>query len=124
MRRLSAAVWSRFFTTKGERGTGLGLAMVYGMTQRHSADIEIESEPGHGTTVRLIFPVPASGVGSAVNAPATTPLVRRLRILVVDDDPLIIKSLRDILEMDGHLVTTAQGGEAGITGVYGCARTW
>src|SRR5438046_7275962 len=46
-----------FFTTKGERGTGLGLAMVYGMVQRHSADIEIDSEPGHGTTARLIFPV-------------------------------------------------------------------
>ena len=35
-----------FFTTKGERGTGLGLAMVYGMVQRHSAEIEIESAPG------------------------------------------------------------------------------
>ena len=40
-----------FFTTKGERGTGLGLAMVYGMVQRHRAAIEIESAPGKGTTV-------------------------------------------------------------------------
>ncbi|HEY6482686.1 MAG TPA: ATP-binding protein, partial [Steroidobacteraceae bacterium] len=45
-----------FYTTKGERGTGLGLAMVYGMIQRHSAEIAIESAPGRGTTVRLSFP--------------------------------------------------------------------
>ena len=44
-----------FFTTKGERGTGMGLAMVYGIVQRHDAQIEIESAPGVGTTVRLQF---------------------------------------------------------------------
>jgi PAS domain S-box-containing protein len=44
-----------FFTTKGERGTGLGLAMVYGMVQRHSADIDIRSMVGLGTSVRLSF---------------------------------------------------------------------
>ncbi len=45
-----------FFTTKGERGTGLGLAMVYGMIQRHSAEFDIESDVGKGTTMRIIFP--------------------------------------------------------------------
>ncbi|MGC3982566.1 MAG: ATP-binding protein [Steroidobacteraceae bacterium] len=42
-----------FFTTKGERGTGMGLAMVYGMVQRHSAELPIDSTPGIGTTVTL-----------------------------------------------------------------------
>ena len=45
-----------FFTTKGERGTGLGLAMVYGVTRRHNADIEMESAIGQGTTVRASVP--------------------------------------------------------------------
>ena len=45
-----------FFTTKGERGSGLGLAMVYGIAQRHGMDIDIESAPGKGTTFRLTFP--------------------------------------------------------------------
>jgi len=103
-----------FFTTKGERGTGLGLAMVYGMVRRHSADIEIDSEPGQGTTVRLIFAVSAPVV-TPTGRPST-PLIpaRRLRILVIDDDPLLIKSLRDTLEADGHLVTATDGGQAGL----------
>jgi CheY-like chemotaxis protein/anti-sigma regulatory factor (Ser/Thr protein kinase) len=103
-----------FYTTKGERGTGLGLAMVYGIAQRHGADIEIDSETGKGTTVRLIFPTPAVAPRrvSASSAPAMPQ--SRLRILIVDDDPVLIKSLRDTLTMDGHLVVTANGGQAGI----------
>jgi len=102
-----------FFTTKGERGTGLGLATVYGTMQRHSADCEIESALGKGTTVRLSFAIPATpAVGAAVSATASA--VPPQRILVVDDDPLVLKSLRDTLEADGHGVTTADGGQAGI----------
>src|SRR5262249_36621881 len=48
-----------FFTTKGEKGTGLGLAMVYGMVERHNGEMEIESEPGRGTRVRINFPIAA-----------------------------------------------------------------
>ena len=113
---MSEAVRNRclepFFTTKGERGTGLGLAMVYGMTQRHSADLEIQSEAGVGTTMRFIFPVAptdAAGLGSSHAGP-----VGQLRILLVDDDPLILQSLQDALEGDGHLVGVAEGGQAGI----------
>jgi signal transduction histidine kinase/ActR/RegA family two-component response regulator len=103
-----------FFTTKGERGTGLGLAMVYGVAQRHSAEVIIDSAPGKGTTARISFPVPvASDAGLAELAVATT-IPARLRILVVDDDPLLIKSLRDTLEADGHSVVTANGGREGI----------
>lgn len=103
-----------FFTTKGERGTGLGLAMVYGMVQRHSADLEIDSAPGRGTTVRLIFPVASAAFVATSRFPAAPIVNRRLRLLIVDDDPLLIKSLRDILEGDGHVVTAADGGKSGI----------
>jgi signal transduction histidine kinase/CheY-like chemotaxis protein len=101
-----------FFTTKGERGTGLGLAMVYGITQRHNAEVEIESAAGQGTTMRLKFPVPA--VAGPAQHVAASPMLSRLRILVVDDDPLLIKSLRDTLETEGHIVVTANGGQEGI----------
>jgi PAS domain S-box-containing protein len=102
-----------FFTTKGERGTGLGLAMVYGVMQRHSAGLEIESTPGRGTTVRLIFDVPAL-IDTGGPSPVAYRIPSRLRILVVDDDPLLLKSLRDTLMHDGHEVTTASGGQEGI----------
>jgi len=103
-----------FFTTKGERGTGLGLAMVYGIARRHNAEIEIDSTMGKGTTIRFIFPVPATP--AAASSATTTPfrVLVRLRLLVVDDDPLLIKSLRDALETDGHQVVTASGGREGI----------
>lgn len=110
-----------FFTTKGERGTGLGLAMVYGVTRRHNAEIEMESAVGQGTTVRLRFPVPGS-VDAETNPTAQDAMPPRLRILSVDDDPLLIKSLRDALEADGHAVVTANGGQEGIDAFRAAAQ--
>jgi signal transduction histidine kinase/ActR/RegA family two-component response regulator/uncharacterized membrane protein affecting hemolysin expression len=103
-----------FYTTKGERGTGLGLAMVYGMVQRHSAELEIDSVMRRGTTMRLIFAVADTPVVGATHSQPLQQLGRRLRILLVDDDPMLIKSLRDILEQEGHIVTVADGGQKGI----------
>jgi CheY-like chemotaxis protein len=103
-----------FFTTKGERGTGLGLAMVYGMAQRHSAELLIESTLGMGTTARLVFS--AAPAATTIVDPPSAPRqpLRPLNILIVDDDPLIVESLRDILRCDGHQVSAADGGQAGI----------
>ena len=103
-----------FYTTKGERGTGLGLAMVYGMVQRHSAELMIDSAPGHGTTIRLLFPAHTSSLVSTARYAALAALSRRLRILLIDDDPMLIKSLQDTLQDDGHLITATHGGQAGI----------
>ena len=101
-----------FFTTKGQRGTGLGLAMVYGVAQRHGASLEIESEPGKGTLVRLSLSTATIDASSPQRASVTS--VGPQRILIIDDDPLLLKSLRDALESDGHEVTAASGGQAGI----------
>ncbi len=103
-----------FYTTKGERGTGLGLAMVYGMIQRHSAELDIDSVVGQGTTVRLNFPAQSASAVSATHQVTPTALGRRLRILLVDDDPLLIKSLQDTLQEDGHVITATHGGQSGI----------
>src|ERR1700716_3399422 len=93
-----------FYTTKGERGTGLGLAMVYGMVRRHSAQLEIDSVAGKGTTARLCF-VPAHTASvAAEHHPVALHTSYRLRLLLVDDDPLLSKSLREVLEGDGHQV--------------------
>jgi signal transduction histidine kinase/ActR/RegA family two-component response regulator/HAMP domain-containing protein len=104
-----------FFTTKGERGTGLGLAMVFGAMQRHNGNVEIDSEPGRGTTVSLVFPaIDRSGSGGRDEAQAAPARPRRLRLLLVDDDPILLNSLRESLETDGHVITVAHGGAEGI----------
>jgi CheY-like chemotaxis protein len=88
--------------------------MVYGAVQRHSADLQIDSAPGKGTTVRLIFAVPVRLVTDIAVPEAALVVASRLRILVVDDDPLIIRALCETLERDGHEVITANGGAEGI----------
>ena len=111
-----------FFTTKGERGTGLGLAMVYGMVQRHNAELAIDSEPGKGTTVRIRFPAAAALTDGTSPLPVLSEALMSLSILIVDDDPLIIESLRATLESDGHQITAAEGGQAGIDAFMGAHR--
>ena len=111
-----------FYTTKGERGTGLGLAMVYGMIQRHSAELEIDSIIGKGTTVRLIFPSQTTSLVDTDETARFPAVTRRLRILLVDDDPLLTKSLQDTLQEDGHVITATSGGQAGIDAFTAAAQ--
>jgi CheY-like chemotaxis protein/anti-sigma regulatory factor (Ser/Thr protein kinase) len=101
-----------FFTTKGERGTGLGLSMVYGTAQRHGAALDIDSAPGAGTRVRLSFN--ADELSAVQDAVRFAQLPQGVRVLIVDDDPVLLKSLQDILETEGCVVTPANGGQQGI----------
>jgi signal transduction histidine kinase/sensor domain CHASE-containing protein/CheY-like chemotaxis protein len=103
-----------FFSTKGERGTGLGLAMVYGVVQRHDAGIEIDTALGRGTTMRLSFPLRQAPAAEAAIDEATVPSLAPLRILCVDDEAQVRDLLRDILVSDGHTVEVADGGLAGL----------
>jgi signal transduction histidine kinase/ActR/RegA family two-component response regulator/uncharacterized membrane protein affecting hemolysin expression len=102
-----------FYTTKGERGTGLGLAMVYGMIQRHSAALEIESAPGQGTIMRLVFTAASVDTASTMfSLPAIR--ARPLRLLLVDDDPVLLHAMKEILAGEGHAVIPTGGGQEGI----------
>ena len=94
-----------FFTTKGERGTGLGLAMVYGTVERHGGTMEIESEPGSGTTFQIRLPkyLATSQTNSHAESHASEPL----RVLVVDDQPVLCEIVAAYLTKDSHLVETA-----------------
>jgi CheY-like chemotaxis protein len=87
--------------------------MVYGTVERHGGEIQIESTPGVGTTVRLIFPA-ASALQNPSGPSVQLRPQERLRILVIDDDPIILKSLADMFERDGHFVEVADGGQRGI----------
>jgi nitrogen-specific signal transduction histidine kinase/CheY-like chemotaxis protein len=105
-----------FFSTKAKRGgTGLGLAMVYGMMRRHDGTIEIDSVPGHGTCVQLTFPIRENS--SQTTTPISAPRAgrtRSLRILCIDDEPQIQELLKHCLTTLEHQVTTASGGKQGM----------
>jgi CheY-like chemotaxis protein len=106
-----------FYTTKGERGTGLGLAIVHGVLERHAAQLTIESAVGHGTTMRLLFPRAPSNSTTGPQCAEGEAMPPHLRILVIDDDPLVRQALQDALQSEGHAVTVAEGGEAGLEAV-------
>lgn len=105
-----------FFSTKSNRGgSGLGLAMVYGMTHRHEGAIEIDSAPGRGTSMRLTFPVADTSLKAPPAAPAPKVETKRsLRVLCIDDEPQVLEMLKDSLSMFGHTVTCATSGNEGI----------
>ncbi len=102
-----------FFSTKGKRGTGLGLSMVYGVMERHEGVIEIDSAPGKGSTFRLIFPLRDQAPASAAPEEAG-PKPASLHILYIDDEPLLRDLLREMLERDGHQVEVTDGGQTGL----------
>lgn len=103
-----------FFTTKPEtRGTGLGLATVYGIVSQSGGRIEVETKPGEGTTVRVLVPR-ASVEGRAPETPPGDPVpsetVPAARVLLVEDDPAVRGLARIALRSAGHVVFEAVNG--------------
>jgi len=96
-----------FFTTKGRAGTGLGLAEVYGIVKRHRGRAEIESVPGAGTTIRLVFPKSSLPKVTEVTSESRKRVARR--VLLVEDHPDSREFMQALLESDGHAVDTAPG---------------
>src|SRR5581483_8494184 len=111
-----------FFTTKGTRGTGLGLAMVYGVAERHEAKIEIESAVGQGSTFRLVFPIRRPAADAEESNGKSAPRIPALRILCIDDEPLLRQMLKEMLETQGHDVEVADGGESGLAAFQAARR--
>jgi len=107
-----------FFTTKEVgKGTGLGLAVVFSTVRAHRGEMDLQSEPGRGTCVRMRFPPLAEGAEPARNRPAGA----GLKVLLVDDDELIQTSLAQVLGMGGHAVQGAVSGEEALARVQaGC----
>jgi CheY-like chemotaxis protein len=99
-----------FFTTKGNRGTGLGLSMVHGIMRRHGGEVEVRSAAGRGTTVRLRVPAAARAAPEVGSAPIRLRPGRALSVLVVDDEPRLRDLISRYLAIDGHRVSAAADG--------------
>jgi PAS domain S-box-containing protein len=128
---VAARMFEPFFTTKqAGSGTGLGLAVVYGLVQQHGGFIDVDTAPGKGATFHLFFPAlptntPIERAGEAPGAPTSKPSAtaprtsgagnghsKRARILVVDDNPSIRLLCERILEDRYEVVLVPTGTEA------------
>jgi PAS domain S-box-containing protein len=118
--KVRARIFEPFFTTKGfGQGTGLGLAMVYGLIKNHNGFIDVESTPGKGTTFTIYLPaceqedeILEENAGPQASRPANSSA--RGTVLVVEDEERMIRLLRDVLQQSGYGVITATDGEQAI----------
>jgi CheY-like chemotaxis protein len=102
-------VFEPFFTTKGAQGNGLGLAVVWGIMARHGGEITVESTLGQGTTFTIRLPIPS--VLPVDQGPEDGSLLPRgTRVLVVEDNVEILRSLGDLLRENGCRVVEAPNG--------------
>ncbi|PYM90077.1 MAG: hypothetical protein DME04_24095 [Candidatus Rokuibacteriota bacterium] len=107
-------VFEPFFSTKLEKGSGLGLSVVYGIIKRLGGDILVESTPGIGTTFTLWLPIAFDGPDPATrDRHAVTP-VQAARVLVVDDEAAVREVIGDILMSDGHSVVYCPDGASAL----------
>lgn len=99
-----------FFSTKSDQGSGLGLAVVYGIVQRHDGKIEVESKVGEGTTMRIFLPVTSPEACASAEGEEPVP-ARQLRILLAEDKPLVREVIKEHLLRQGHTVDAASDGQ-------------
>jgi signal transduction histidine kinase len=101
-----------FFTTKEQgKGTGLGLATVYGIVKQTGGHVEVESSPGRGTTFRVYLPADAGATAAPAGASPVGELVPgRGTVLLVEDEPGVRALARDVLRHSGYTVLEARHG--------------
>lgn len=114
--KIKDRIFEPFFTTKeAGKGTGLGLSTVYGIVRQSGGVIEVESEPGNGTTFKIFLPQagqPAENLVRAGDSSSSTQT--KQTILVVDDEDIVRNLTSQILELQGYNILSAADGEAAI----------
>jgi len=105
-------IFEPFFSTKGPSGTGLGLAMVYGIVSRHGGEILVNSAEGAGSTFTIRIPVGRRPPVPVVPAPSSGG--EPVRVLVIDDEPFVRDTLGEMLRQQHHDVVVADDGASGL----------
>lgn len=113
-----ARIFEPFFSTKGERGTGLGLATVFNVVHQHGGDIEVDSAVGLGTTFRILLPLldqpttPAETIARVASAEVM--LTRGKSVLLVDDEPKVLAATSRLLRGWGYPVLATEDGREAV----------
>jgi PAS domain S-box-containing protein len=115
-KEVQSRMFEPFFTTKGAgKGTGLGLATVYGIVKQSDGSIKVESEPGLGTTFVILLPAVYEKQNSEPGQRLPlNPLHGSETILVVEDEPALLRLVRFVLESHGFHVITASDGQSAL----------
>jgi len=109
-------IFEPFFTTKGTKGTGLGLATVYGIVQQSQGAIDVLTAPGKGSTFRVYLPrVEGADESPVLNPPAAGPIHGGETVLVVEDQDEVRSFVVDVLARRGYRVLNAADGMAALT---------
>jgi signal transduction histidine kinase/CheY-like chemotaxis protein len=119
--RTAAQAFDPFFSTKGEKGNGLGLSIAYGIMQRHGGDIQVASHVGRGTRMRLTLPLAQQTTEPQAEEPpddaSVDALPKSARALIVDDEPAVARVLSTMLRRSGVDVSVSIGGLAGLASI-------
>ena len=108
-------IFEPFFTTKEVGGgTGVGLSVSHAIVDAHQGTIEVESEPGKGTTFVVSLPRAQQSAAAPAVAPISDASPVGCKVLVVDDEPEVREVLVDILSLDGHEIEVASSGNAAL----------
>ncbi len=107
-------IFDPYFSTK-QTGSGLGLATVHSIIEKHRGHISVVSEPGQGTTFTILIPAERSSQRGADQASSgdVSPAMVAGRVLVVDDEEIIREVLVEMLALSGYTIDTADEGETG-----------
>lgn len=103
-----------FFTTKPGSKSGIGLSVVYGIVRRHRGNVEIQSEPGKGTVVKISLPLVKIVSGEEASTSRKSGIAGSLKILLIDDDVSSRSILSRYLSAIGHVVRSAESGAKGL----------
>jgi two-component system, cell cycle sensor histidine kinase and response regulator CckA len=113
---VQARLFEAFYTTKPKgKGTGLGLSICQTIVQQSGGHINVQSEPGRGTTFQVCFPRVEPSLGEGARTSPSEPLPCGTEtLLVVEDDPAVRQLVRSVLEGRGYTVLTAANGQDGL----------
>ncbi len=110
-----------FFTTKGEKSSGLGLSSSYGIIKKHQGDMIVKSKPGEGATFTILLPRAQAQAEEEKGTPPgdRTPAETKIKFLLIDDEKNILKMMEMFFEDSSVDLTTAGTAEKGLASIYG-----
>ncbi|MGH9144672.1 MAG: response regulator, partial [Thermoanaerobaculia bacterium] len=110
-------IFEPLFTTKRNGGTGLGLAVVHQVLASHHGHIFVESEAGIGTTFHLFLPIAGSEPIEEIESAPANRLPRTKKLLMIEDEPLIVEGIRQLLTFEGIEVDAVGCGSEALAAV-------